>query len=100
MCFYNKATVNYNFSRNGGRHVRIHVIGARKLTLLPLGKSMNYNVFKFGDILPSVTEIWPKIEKNKLMTCRSRSLVKVTVVPNLKTYVTYNISRYKNVQFC
>ena len=26
--------------------------------------------------------------------------VKVTVVPNLNTYITYNILRHKNVRFC
>ena len=38
MCFNNKVTVNYNFSRNGGRHVRIHVMGAQELTLLSVSQ--------------------------------------------------------------
>ena len=48
----------------------------------------------------AVAEIWPKIEKNQMMTWRSRSSIKVTAVPNLITYMTYNILRYKSVRFC
>ena len=54
MCFNYKATVNYNFSRNGGRHVRIHVMERSQIDIhYLLAKSMICNVCKFSDILPS-----------------------------------------------
>ena len=55
---------------------------------------------RFSDFCQAVTEIWPKIEKNQMMTLRSRSSVKVTAIPNLNTYMTYHILRYKSVRFC
>ena len=38
MSFSYKVTVNYILSRNGGRYLRIHVIGARKLTLVSVSQ--------------------------------------------------------------